>query len=128
MKLQYRNPLYDWIIAVVASVAFVLALSVALSGCATTERDGIERPVLSPAEIEIILEEAQIAVNEYLKVVVPEPTPAQQLAISAGRILVRIAVLKLREAGMYEDATRLEVQAGFVELEPPLEPLVAPDK
>ena len=101
-------------------MAVTFGALVALPGCATT---GDERPIFSAADIQIILEETQIAVEEYLAVTVPDPTPAQQLAISAGRVLVRIMISKLREAGMYADATRLEIKAGLAEPVAELEPL-----
>lgn len=103
-------------------MAVTFGALIALPGCATGP-DGVERPVFSATDIQIILEEAQIAVEEYLAVTVPDPTPAQQLAISAGRVLVRLIISKLREAGMYADATRLEIRAGLAEPVPEIEPL-----
>ena len=100
----------------------ITTIILGLSGCVSTP-DGTSRLVFSAAEIQIILEEAEIAVEQYLAVVVPDPTPAQQLAISAGRIVVRIAISRLREAELYDVAARLEIKAEL-ESEPELEPLV----
>lgn len=119
MREKTKLILYAALMAVVAFSA-----SAALSGCATTP-DGVSRPIFTAAEIEIILEETQIAVKQYLAVVVPDPTPAQQLAMTAGRIAVRLALSKLREAGMFEAAVDLEVKAGLISLAPvpEIEPL-----
>ena len=95
-----------------------------MGGCVTTTNpDGVvEKPVISVALQLVLLEEANLAVEQYLGVVVPDPTPEQQLAMTLGRVLVRVVIVKLREAGMYEDVNRLEAEAGFAEVLEPIEP------
>lgn len=80
----------------------MIALSGCLMGCKTTDVG------FTPGELEVLIRGAERAIGNYIDAVVDDPTPEQQLGLDTMKILIELAIMKVREAGAIEEAARLD--------------------
>lgn len=79
-----------------------MVMLICLGGCMTTQSG------LTPGEIEILVRGAETAIANYLEAKGVALTAEQQLALDGLKLLVDLAIVKVREAGALAEAQRLE--------------------